>query len=465
VGTDALSQLACRKQASGFNHRPFAMNPFGLNRIEPRALRRQAERQDAHAFADQLDLLVVLPDPGAHDFADIPRGIVPDQQPGFFALSYQAPAASIKKLSSNITYGVSSDKTQPHFFAHGIIWGTRLPEYSVTSQRFRVGVPFFPRLLNQVHWLFLIVPGVHARLGNATPPHLVQEASGPSGLLANPGNQHAIAQMLQIAWPHALEMTAVGQLLKDCIDEIAHMPQDGTLIGLRLWRVGFAQRRWQKQSLASQEGLQIRKPVVAISQRDILSALQDHRLNLSISFIDWCQDCMRDQAKPAQAHMQTKAVKGLTIGIILAITGDVAKTEIPRGTCKATNGRGHAIDDSQQWIMAHCLITQPILQTLLDGPQIGCLSHKRREVHVSQRWEKVRVVLKEVGKKCLILAEPQIRADHFDGEHFAITQFGQRAALAKPLSSCGDWYHLVNPAKHVTMKSSRFMKVPSEAFC
>ena len=60
VGTDPFSQLLSRQQAIVLNHVAFAMHPFGLNRIEPGALRGQQERQNANPFARLLDLLVVL---------------------------------------------------------------------------------------------------------------------------------------------------------------------------------------------------------------------------------------------------------------------------------------------------------------------------------------------------------------------------------------------------------------------
>ena len=41
VGTDALGQLLGREDPIGFNDLPFAMDPFGFNRIEPGTLRRQ----------------------------------------------------------------------------------------------------------------------------------------------------------------------------------------------------------------------------------------------------------------------------------------------------------------------------------------------------------------------------------------------------------------------------------------
>jgi hypothetical protein len=60
VSTDPFSQLVSRKQPIRLDHIAFSVDPFGLNRVEPGALRRQQERQDTHAFARLLDLLVVL---------------------------------------------------------------------------------------------------------------------------------------------------------------------------------------------------------------------------------------------------------------------------------------------------------------------------------------------------------------------------------------------------------------------
>src|SRR5690242_491372 len=89
VRTDPFSQLRGRKQAPRFNHGSLPMDPFRLNRIEPGTLSGQTERQDTHAFACLFDLLVVFSDPTSHDCADMPGGIIPDQQPGSFALSSQ----------------------------------------------------------------------------------------------------------------------------------------------------------------------------------------------------------------------------------------------------------------------------------------------------------------------------------------------------------------------------------------
>src|SRR5438874_11859623 len=89
VSTDPLGKLVSRKQPIGFNDGTLAMHPFGLDGIEPGTLRREQQGQDPHAFALPFDLLVMLPYPGSHFEACMPRGIVRDHPPGRFALCLQ----------------------------------------------------------------------------------------------------------------------------------------------------------------------------------------------------------------------------------------------------------------------------------------------------------------------------------------------------------------------------------------
>jgi len=86
VGTDPLGQLLGGEQAVGFDHSALAMHPLGFNRIEPRTLCRLKQGQNAHTFTRGFDLLVVLADPVAHELAAMPGGVIPDEQPGAFAL-------------------------------------------------------------------------------------------------------------------------------------------------------------------------------------------------------------------------------------------------------------------------------------------------------------------------------------------------------------------------------------------
>ncbi|EFH88917.1 hypothetical protein Krac_10430 [Ktedonobacter racemifer DSM 44963] len=65
--------------------------------------------------------------------------------------------------------------------------------------------------------------------------------------------------------PRSQQLVAqVSQIARLCANEGANSPQPAALIGSRLKRMGFAKRDLQKKALASQEGLQLGEPVVAI---------------------------------------------------------------------------------------------------------------------------------------------------------------------------------------------------------
>ena len=84
-----------------FRNRALAMDPFGLDAIEPRALDRQGTHHHA-AAASLLDVPVVRLEPGPHGLADVPRGLVPDQQQGGFAFGGQPGRQPGEKLASSL---------------------------------------------------------------------------------------------------------------------------------------------------------------------------------------------------------------------------------------------------------------------------------------------------------------------------------------------------------------------------
>ncbi|SRR5579885_402229 len=183
VGTDPLSQLLRRKQAVGFDHGALAMDPLGFNRIEPGALGGQKQGQNAYAFACGFHLLVVVPNPGTHDLAVMPGGIIPDQQPSPFALGLQLVTAPVQKLRRDVTDGTPIDKAQGHLVAKRGLSRSSLPQDAITGQRFGIGISLLPPLLDKANGVLPILPGMGLRQGKATPPHFIQEANGPVGSL------------------------------------------------------------------------------------------------------------------------------------------------------------------------------------------------------------------------------------------------------------------------------------------
>ena len=86
-GIDAPLQLVSRQQACRFQHAPLAMHPDWLNRIQPRASRRQIAQNDPSPDRlSHFDVLIVVTDPGTHGFAPMPGRIIPHQQQGRFPL-------------------------------------------------------------------------------------------------------------------------------------------------------------------------------------------------------------------------------------------------------------------------------------------------------------------------------------------------------------------------------------------
>src|SRR4051794_41243193 len=74
-----LPKLLAGELAVGLDHGPLAVRPAGLDRVQPRALARQAADEEAAAAPDGLDPAVVGRDPGPHLAADVPGGVVPHQ--------------------------------------------------------------------------------------------------------------------------------------------------------------------------------------------------------------------------------------------------------------------------------------------------------------------------------------------------------------------------------------------------
>ncbi len=121
VRTDAVGHLLSGEQAGWLDDGALAMHPLGLDGIEPRTLDGQIARAGCGLPEPcRLTCLVVRPDPGAHRLADMPGGIVPDQDP---ARAHPAPArlaaAPVQKLGRDGTDGTTLDKAQPDRFAPG----------------------------------------------------------------------------------------------------------------------------------------------------------------------------------------------------------------------------------------------------------------------------------------------------------------------------------------------------------
>jgi hypothetical protein len=99
VGTDPFGELLSGKESVGFNDRPFPVHPFGFNRVEPGALFGQQKGQDPNPLARLFPVLIVLPDPRANHFADMPGCMIPDEKPGGLAHHVQTRATPLAETA------------------------------------------------------------------------------------------------------------------------------------------------------------------------------------------------------------------------------------------------------------------------------------------------------------------------------------------------------------------------------
>ena len=189
VSTNALSQLFGREQAIRFHNRLLGMDPLGLNGVEPGALGGQEERQEADAFPSLFDLLVVLPNQAPTHFAEMPGGVIPDQEPIALARIDQALTTLLQELDADRTHRTTGDEAHPDLRAVRILGRARLPQDAIAGQGLGVGVALFPGLLDQANRSLLALPSMQAWSGKTTPPDFIQKADRPIWLRTGVSDQ------------------------------------------------------------------------------------------------------------------------------------------------------------------------------------------------------------------------------------------------------------------------------------
>src|SRR5436305_10434330 len=78
-GADTVLQFLGGEQPRWLRHPLLARQPLGLDGVEPGTLGGQVADDQPHALAGLLDLTIVLAQPGAHDLAVVPGGVIPSQ--------------------------------------------------------------------------------------------------------------------------------------------------------------------------------------------------------------------------------------------------------------------------------------------------------------------------------------------------------------------------------------------------
>src|SRR4051812_34568780 len=190
---DAIGQLVDGEQAVGFDDAAFAVGPGWFDGVEPRAFDGQVAGDDPDPDAAPLDLAVVVTDPGADQMADVPGGVVPDQEQGLLAVRAELAAAPVQVVDGHGADGPAIDEPEPHPVGGVLLGRVGAQQQAVAGQRLGVRVVLRDRLLDQPHVAILLDPGVEPGSSQAAPPDLVLEAQGPGRMTCGQADQ-AIAR-------------------------------------------------------------------------------------------------------------------------------------------------------------------------------------------------------------------------------------------------------------------------------
>src|SRR5579862_6404578 len=186
---DAILQFAGGEQARGLDDLALGMDPVRLDRIEPWAFDRQGAREDAHALPLALDLEIPVADPGADGAADLPGGVVPDQEQDGLALRFELGAAPAQERGRHRAERPAVDEAQP-----GLLGRVhRADQEPVGGQGLGVRIVLGDGLLDQAQGRIGRRPSMHRGRGGPPPPGLVLEAQGPGRVRRQEADQ-AIAR-------------------------------------------------------------------------------------------------------------------------------------------------------------------------------------------------------------------------------------------------------------------------------
>ena len=75
-----VGKLVSAQEIVRLDHFALAVNPFGLNRIQPRALLGQKTTYDPDPTPTVFDVAVVLVESSPDLFGDVPARVVPDEK-------------------------------------------------------------------------------------------------------------------------------------------------------------------------------------------------------------------------------------------------------------------------------------------------------------------------------------------------------------------------------------------------
>src|SRR5215207_886103 len=199
--TDSVGEFVGAQQTVGLYNLALAVDPLGLDGVQPRALLWQQAAYDSHSFAALSDLAVMFTEPPPDLFGDVPAGVVPDEKQDLLASRFELFATPMKELCRYGTHGPPVHEPQP-----------RIVEFRqvepVTGDGFRLGIILGDRLLDEAHRLAFLGPATQGRQGLSAPPALILKTHRP-GLGVGLGYAHQ-----SVAPPFFLSYKGSGEVIQ-----------------------------------------------------------------------------------------------------------------------------------------------------------------------------------------------------------------------------------------------------------
>jgi hypothetical protein len=185
--TDPLGKLVSAQETIGLDHFSLAMNPLGLDGVQPRTLLGQQTAYDPHSFSCVLDFSIVSSEPAPDLFGDMPTCVVPDEHQYLLADLFELFATPREETGRYRAHGATIDEPQPRLIKLGQV-------EPVSGDGFRIGIILGDRLLDEAQRLAFLGPATQGRQSQSTPPALVTEAYHPGvGVSLGHANQSVAA--------------------------------------------------------------------------------------------------------------------------------------------------------------------------------------------------------------------------------------------------------------------------------
>ena len=109
-----VGQFIRAQQSIELHDLALAMNPFGLDGVQPRALLRQKATDDPYPTAALLDFSIVFAEPSSDLPGDVPACVVPDEKKGLLAKSFELLAAPREKPRGYGAHRPAVDEPYPY---------------------------------------------------------------------------------------------------------------------------------------------------------------------------------------------------------------------------------------------------------------------------------------------------------------------------------------------------------------